>query len=235
MQFLSRLTGIFILVVVLSCGGSKDPLPEEEEQVENPIATTLVFPHNNTECQEGTIISNTQSKVVFRWDASENTDSYEVHLEDLDNGTEFIHESNSTELEITLERGTAYRWSVISKSLLSVETAQSEVWKFYNAGAAVVNHAPFPADIISPSNNSKVSPSSGSTILRWEGADIDNDIDSYQIFLGTSNPPTQNIGTTSATEMSASVMLNNTYYWYIITSDGSNNTSKSDIFSFSTQ
>ncbi|MFS4457384.1 hypothetical protein [Maribacter sp. 2304DJ31-5] len=225
--------GAFTLVVLLSCGGSTDPLPEEEEQIEDPVVTTLIFPEDNTECQEGTIINDNQSRVLFQWNESEHTNSYEVHLENLDNGTESTHESNTDELQIVIERGTAYSWFVVSKSSATDETAESETWKFYNAGAGVVNHAPFPADLLSPTNNGTVVISSGSVLLDWEAYDIDNDIVSFEVFMDTNNPPTTSEGTTSETEMTLDVIANTTYYWFVEVVDSANNTSKSDVFKFS--
>lgn len=222
----------FTLMVLLSCGGAIDPLPEEEEQIEDPIATTLIFPEDNTECQEGTIINDNQSRVLFQWNESEHTDSYEVHLEKLDNGIESTHDSNTNELQIIIERGTAYSWFVVSKSSATDETAESETWKFYNAGAGVVNHAPFPADLLSPTNNATVAIGSGSVLLEWEASDIDDDIVSYEIFKDTNNPPTTSVGTTSETEITLDVTVGTTYYWYVETTDNANNTSKSDVFSF---
>lgn len=236
MKYIARHIAIAILPLLFSCSGSKDPAPEEEmEQVESPVATFLIFPENNTECQEGTIISDTQSRVAFQWNTSENTDSYEVHLENLDDATQSMHQSNTNELVIVLERGTSYRWSVVSKSNLTDETAESETWKFYNAGAGVVNHAPFPADLVSPVNGQTVTTVAGSVLLDWEASDIDGDIASFEIFLGTDNPPDTTVGTTSETEINVDVVANTSYYWFIEVTDSVGNTSKSDVFSFKTE
>jgi len=69
--------------LMLSCGGGSDDTTSEPEPVMPPLATTLIFPENNTECNEGEIISDTESRVTFRWNASEFTDSYIVHLTNL--------------------------------------------------------------------------------------------------------------------------------------------------------
>lgn len=236
MKYIARIITIAILPWLFSCGGSKDPVPEEEiEQIENPVAPSLIFPENNTECQEGTIISDTQSQVVFQWNTSEHTDIYEVHLENLDNATQYMHLSNTNELLMVLERGTSYRWSVVSKSDLTDETAESETWKFYNAGAGVVNHAPFPADLVSPANGQTITTVAGSVLLDWEATDIDGDIVSYEIFLGTDNPPDTTVGTTSETEINVDVVANSTFYWFVQVADSVGNTSKSDVFSFTTE
>jgi hypothetical protein len=235
MKSLYHISGIFVLVLLFSCDGSNNPLPEEEEQIENPVAATLVFPVNNTECQEGTIINDTQSRVVFQWNASEHTDSYQVNLENLDDATQFMHESDTNELQIVIERGTAYRWSVISKSEVTDETAESEMWKFYNAGAGVINYAPFPPDLINPENNETIAVGSGSILLEWEAFDIDGDIVSYEVFMDTNNPPMASRGTTSDSEITLDVAASTTYYWFVQVTDSANNTSKSDVFGFTTE
>lgn len=102
------------MVLLFSCSGSNEPFVEEEEQVESPMATMLIFPENNSECQEGTIINEAQSSVLFQWNISEYTDTYEVYLENLDNGTQSILDSSTSELEIVIERGAAFSWSVVS-------------------------------------------------------------------------------------------------------------------------
>ncbi|MER3374837.1 MAG: hypothetical protein RIM83_09415 [Allomuricauda sp.] len=237
MNLIWRTTGILVLLLALACSSSGDSPPEEErQQIEKPLATTLIFPENNTECEEGTIVSDTQSRILFQWDISEHTDGYEVHVEKLEDGTRTTHLSVTNELEIVLERGKAYGWSVVSTSDSTDETAESEVWKFYNAGAGMVNYAPFPADLLRPENNEVVSLGvSESVLLDWEASDIDGDIVSYQVYLDKENPPIASVGTTSDTEITVGVIANETYYWYVQVTDGANNTSRSDVFGFTTQ
>lgn len=237
MNFIWRITGVLVLLLVLACSSSGDSPPDEEqEQIEKPLATTLIFPQDNTECQEGAIISDTQSSILFQWDISEHTDGYEVHVEKLEDGTRTTHLSVNNELDIVLERGKAYSWSVVSTSESTDETAESEVWKFYNAGTGTVNFAPFPADLLSPENNQVVPlGDSDSVLLTWEASDIDGDIVSYQLFLDTENPPVTNRGIISVSEISIDVQSSTTYYWFIETIDSSNNSAISDVFSFNTQ
>ncbi|MEH6681694.1 MAG: hypothetical protein V7724_14185 [Sediminicola sp.] len=83
----------------------------------------------------------------------------------------------------------------MSKSDSTDETTESEIWKFYNAGEGTVNYAPFPADLLSPTNNEAVSVGPGSVLLHWEVSDIDGDIVSYQVFLGMESPPVTSVGT----------------------------------------
>ena len=67
---------MFFLAVsmMISCGGDGDEgggnSDPEPDPVPDPVAATLIFPDNNTECNEGEIISETQSRVLFQWNAS---------------------------------------------------------------------------------------------------------------------------------------------------------------------
>ncbi|NER14645.1 hypothetical protein GWK08_14410 [Leptobacterium flavescens] len=225
--------GLLILTAFSCSGGGDDGGdPTPPPVIDPPEATTLIFPENNTECNEGTILSDTESAVVFRWDASANTDLYEVNLRDLNTGSSRTLTSTVNQLEITILRGNPYAWSVTSRSNTTTQTAQSDEWKFYNAGLPTENFAPFPADLVSPKMGSSVDAASGTLLLEWEGNDIDNDIVSYDILFGTVNPPTELEGNTSSTTMEVGVSSGQTYYWRVITKDSQANTSQSEIFQF---
>ena len=54
---METIRSIFILValgMVISCGGGD----ETSEMVSSPTVPTLIFPQDNTECNEGTIVSD---------------------------------------------------------------------------------------------------------------------------------------------------------------------------------
>jgi len=72
-------------LLILSCGGGDDsgggtPTIPPPAAIPDPSATSLIFPENNTECNEGVVVNDTQSTVTFRWENSQNTDSYEVNI-----------------------------------------------------------------------------------------------------------------------------------------------------------
>ncbi|TLF44663.1 fibronectin type III domain-containing protein [Maribacter aurantiacus] len=226
---------LFTLGLLISCSKSNERPPEEEEQIFPPEAVNLVFPENNSECQEGTVINESQSSLTFSWNASEHTDSYEIHIRNLDNGSLEVYESVNTEMVITLDRGVPYNWYVVSKSESTLEIAESEHWKFYNAGPGVEAYAPFPADLLSPVNNETVASGTTNILLQWEGADVDNDIAYFEVFFGTENPPTSSIGTTANKELNVDISSDLIYYWFVKTTDASTNTSISDIFKFRTE
>ena len=221
---------------VMGCGSenfSETVLEKEgEDIVQKPNAVTLVSPENETVCTEGTVINDTENMITFMWDSSENTDSYDLVLLNLDTDQTYIYSSTLDELEVTLLRGTPFEWYVVSKANGTEETAESEKWRFYNEGLGDENHAPFSAEAIFPKRGTTIQAESGLVTLEWSAADADGDIIEYEVFFGTKKNP-DSIGTTTSTSMSQlSVASGETYYWKVITRDVVGNSSVSEVFSF---
>ncbi|WP_246200077.1 hypothetical protein [Maribacter luteus] len=221
---------ILLFGILISCGGGGDDDNPDPVIITPPDAATLVFPENNTECLEGTNISDTESSVTFLWNPSDHTDSYIVNLRNLDTNTSQTLNASTNELEITLLRGTPYSWTVTSKANDTDDTAESDLWKFYNAGPAVENYAPFPADVEFPTMGASIN--AGNTTLSWTGSDVDNDIISYDIYIDESNPPTTLLGNTSSNGIAFDAVSGKVYYWKVVTNDTAGNTSTSEIFQF---
>ncbi len=214
--------------ITLSC--DDDDSTAVNNNFESPNPASLIFPENNTVCNEGTIISETETEVLFRWQESENTSSYILNINNLDDGSSRNINTNSTEFLIRILRGTPYSWSVRSIGLDGDESTESPVWSFYNAGLPVQSHAPFPATVVSPSSGSTIE--QDLVTLEWEASDIDNDISTYTIFFDTVNPPVTNMNTTGNTNMEVSVTSGSVYYWRIVTTDEVGNSSTSQVFQF---
>ncbi|MGS0527689.1 hypothetical protein ACU8V7_23390 [Zobellia nedashkovskayae] len=172
-----------------------------------------------------------QSAITFQWQASENADSYEVIVKNLENGDTQKTESNSNESTITLNSNTPYEWFVVTKSNDSETAPESATWKFYNAGEGVVNYAPFPAEALYPSRGGTISVNT-SVVLEWKGDDVDNDIVEFEVFFGTDAIPSDTIGATAQNTMNINVASGQTYYWQVKTEDAIGNTSISEIFNF---
>jgi len=109
------------LFLLLSCGGGGDDSPtppidnggdDPVTMIPNPAAATLIFPENNSECNEGTIVNENESDVNFRWSASENTDSYSVKVTNLLTSESFNVVQGGTERVFRLQRGTPYDLSL---------------------------------------------------------------------------------------------------------------------------
>lgn len=221
---MKKISILLILLLTFSCSKDDSGNP-------SPVAALLIFPDNNQECNQGVEISTTQSTVTFRWAASNNTDSYDVVLKNLNTQNTTSHSSLINELPITIEKGTPYSWYVVSKKTNSLETAQSETWKFYNAGDPIESYAPFPADLVSPAMGSILFGITSQS-LSWSGSDIDNDIVSYDVYFDTANPPTMLEVNTASTSVKVTVAAVNTYYWRVVTKDSQGNNSQSEIFQF---
>ena len=136
---------------------------------------------------------------------------------------------------IILESGKQYSWWVNSKSLQTEKIAKSKVWTFYLEGPSTSSHFPFPAILLNPENNSQVSLENGSLNLRWESVDLDDDIVSYDVFLGEDPDnlvlAAENLMTNS---ISAALINDRYYYWKVTTKDKQGNVSHSIIGVFRT-
>lgn len=231
MKTIYKITCISSLLLASCGGGSDDGGTDTPDAIATPKATTLVFPENNTECNEGAIISDTRSSVEFSWNAATDTDSYEINIKNLATGNSSSKTVTTTSDAITIDRGTPYEWFVVSKANGTTETATSTTWKFYNQGVGTENYAPFPADAISPARGTTIATTT-TVSLKWSGEDVDNDIVDYEILFDTNNTPTTSIGVTTETTLDATVTSNTVYYWKVITKDSQNNTSTSEVFEF---
>lgn len=220
------------LVIFISCllvfGCKKKDAPKP------PEASILVFPNQNSECTTGESLDESTSNVEFRWVSSANTEIYELKVSNITTGIAQTISTASLSAKLPLEKGAPYSWFVVSKNTKANETAFSETWQFYNAGSQIT-YAPFPAQIIFPKSGASVLKDINNEVeLSWSGADIEDDIEVFEVYFGTE--PTANILIASLTSdgfnQKVSVLSETTYYWRIVTRDAEGNTSDSGIFQF---
>ncbi len=220
-------------IFVLNCGGSGGDDGGGGDKILPPEASSLVSPANNEECNQGNVVSATESNVRFEWSKAANANSYTVVLKNLDTNSTEEFNSTTNITSIKLLRGVPYSWQVVSKSNKTTTTASSETWRFYNAGEGVSNYAPFPANLVSPAMGSTTT---ATVSLEWTGSDIDNDIEDYKVYLSTSTPPTDLQATTTDTSVSnITLTADSVYYWRVVTTDSQGNNSQSPIFEFRTE
>lgn len=224
------LLGLYIFIATSCSGNSSENPPIPPTETITPSAATLVFPENNTECNEGVIRSTTESTVNFRWEVAENADTYQVNLRNLNTNEERLINSTATNLDITILRATPYAWSVISRSNSSSESTTSEVFLFYNAGLPLNNFAPFPAEVLAPRIGATLSPDN--ITLEWRATDIDNDIISNTVFLAMENPPTIEIAQTVTSRTTIKIDAPGIYFWAVTILDSEGNSSTSQTFQF---
>jgi hypothetical protein len=216
------------MIITVSCSSEDDE--NATLNIEMPTAAALIFPVNNTECNEGIVISETETDVLFQWEPATNTSSYILTITNLNVGTSREIKTVSNEFLIRILRGTPYSWVVKSLGNASNETVNSETWKFYNAGLPEESHPPFPADVLSPQTGASID--AGEIALQWEATDVDGDISSYTILLDTTNSPNTEIGNTTANSLNVTVTSGLVYYWKVITTDSLGNKSHSQVFQF---
>ena len=194
----------------------------------------MVFPEENSECTTGTDINQTSTQVTFRWMASNNTENYTLSVTNLNTNVPQNISTASTSASLTITKGTPYAWSVTSRNSNSDQVASSPTWLFYNAGSQTT-YAPFPAQLVNPLSGATVQMDiANEVLLEWSGADVDNDIESFEVFFSETNPPTTSVGITnaSAMEIPVGVESGNVYYWRVVTTDLEGNTSISGVFDF---
>lgn len=228
------LSTVYILsLFLISCGGGDTEGgdgngggPVDPPTPQKPSKAVLSKPANNTECLE-------VDAVKFEWNASENTTSYTLNVKNLLTNEISTNTITSTSAEVTLTKGFPYSWQVISTNATSF-VAESDKWKFYLSGEALKNHAPFPAEILTPIPGSSVS--SGSISLSWSFSDIDaNDTHSFDLYLDQDgdDPATKKIVSNyGARKRTVSLTTPGVYYWRVVTKDNHGTSSDSGISTF---
>ena len=221
----------FLLIVSCSAedddSGTTTPLvtqqPASTPQVPTPGKSNLSAPENNEVCYEGEEVDDNNSEVTFSWDASSDTDSYDLVITNQETSQSQTESGiTSTSKVVNLATDVSYNWKIISKANDTSDTTESDTWQFYLAGDGQENYAPFPATILSPTSGAALDANNGSITLSWEGNDPDEgDSLTYTIYLdevdGLQDPIEED---SSETELEVSVESGTTYYWRVKTSDG---------------
>jgi len=217
---------LLFLLILVSC--KKEVIPDPEPAI-------LLGPQNNNNCNTAIVVNDQQSQVNFSWQEAQHTDEYELVVRDLLTNTDTKKNSIRLFTSMVLERGKQYSWWVNSLSDQKETVGKSEIWTFYLEGLQNSSHFPFPAKLISPENNSQVSLENGAFTLRWEGVDLDDDIISYDIYIGI-DPDELQLRVENHTNNTISAILNadQIYYWKVVTRDEEGNLSHSPIGIFRT-
>ena len=236
---------IFTLsLLMISCGGGGgdgdsgggDPPPPPTP----PGNPTLTSPADNTVCETGTSISDTQSNVIFTWQSSSSTNSYDLEVKNLNtNSIQNITGITTTTSTVTLDKGEPYSWKVVSKNSQTTQTGSSSTWKFYLAGLGSKNYAPFPAELKSPKSGSTIARNSdGKVTFEWDGSDPDQgDQLTFTLYVDKvdgKQTPSSDLTDLNVKTIDAVLDGGSTYYWRVKSSDGTNS-SFSNIYSFKTE
>ena len=221
-----RMGWVFLIGLCVAGCGKDDPA--------GPEAARLLFPEQNSECTTGVDLNTTTSEVEFLWQKADHTDTYELRVTGTRSGITQTVSTSELSASLPLEKGAPYSWVVVSRNDETQEFATSATFQFYNAGAER-SYAPFPADILAPQSGETVFRDiNNEVVLQWAGADVDGDIEGYELYFGTDNPPANLLSEPSASTTSSKVRVeaNTTYYWKLITIDSEANRSDSGVYGF---
>ena len=215
-------------LLFISCGGGGD---DSEPEVKNgaPTVPVLMLPVDNKLCVDNT--------VSFEWNESTDTDNDNItYLIEIATDNQFAQiietaEGTSNSKNIELQKNTAYYWRIKATDSEGLSSDYSSVHKFYTAGDAVVNHLPFAPELITPEANSALSNTTVS--LEWDATDVDDDDLSYDIYLGTVNPPTEKISENNTTKtVVLSLEPAKEYFWKVIVKDGKGGETVGQVWKF---
>ena len=213
-----------ILITLVGC---KDPIPA-------PDAAILVAPEDNISCLYVPLNTAT-ANVLFSWQQALNTDDYVLKVRSEATGIETTTPTENTSLRLTLDRGEVYGWKVVSRSEASAEETESNTRYFFLEAQQQLAHLPFPAKLVSPEEEEVVELNNGNVEFSWEGADLDSDISSYNILLGSTETSLETIASgLTQSSYSYAVEMGNQYYWQVETIDREGNRSSSLISYFQT-
>ncbi|MGB0376130.1 MAG: hypothetical protein ACPGC5_02925 [Flavobacteriaceae bacterium] len=236
-RLLVFLGGWMLATLHLQCsnsdgGGSEGPAPNSSSSP--PAAAQLIRPENQSLCLDGEEVTPILSRVSFQWQAAENTQAYTLIVTDVETQQQQQSQITTTEAEVSLTVGKAYRWKVISRQNQSNQTAESPSWIFFLEGNPSPNYAPFPATLVFPASGQSLARVDYPSIpFQWEGADLDNDSLTYDLYVGTNSQTlvlaAENLSEESFTKSNMDV---GTYYWQVFSRDPNGNQTASDLQGF---
>lgn len=223
-----------ISLLVLSCsGGSDGSAPTPEPTNTAPTVPSLVAPKTSLLC-----IHNV---VTFEWDASTDAENnpidYQLQIATDDQFSQTIPTTPvSTRTQtVTLDKGKAYYWRVKATDSKNASSAYSNTFSFYTDGGPVANNLPFLPQLIQPEINHTIA---GTTaILKWGASDLDaNDVLTYDVYLGTTNPPTTKIveNKTTTTFEATALQTATNYYWKVVVKDNKGGETNGQVWNFKT-
>ena len=233
MRKIIYLASIALLFISCGGGGSDGPTPTPEPTNTAPTVPTLVVPATSSLC-----INNI---VAFEWSASTDTENnpivYQLQIATDNQFGQIVSTSeiSSRTHSVTLDKGKAYYWRVKATDSKNASSAYSGTYSFYTEGVAVANHLPFLPEVIQPEINSTIA---GTTVnLKWFASDADAaDVLTYDVYLGTTNPPTVKVAENRATSIFEAVSLQaaTQYYWRIVVKDNKGGETRGQVWNFRT-
>lgn len=206
---------LYLIVMVISgCEGKFEPNGA-------PDAIQLLLPENNQQCL-GLKLDSDKIRVEFDWDDVDDITLYSITYTDGVTDDSMTLTTSDSFISIDLEPGTLYTWSITVENIVG-DSITSDEFSFYTEGLNEPNHTPFPAEIAISENMN------GTIDISWQGSDLDDDIDYYQVFFGPSDPPEEIEANTANTTLNVTVQPNQAYFLNVRTFDSNGNFSDSKL------
>lgn len=223
---------VFVGFLLFSCSGN-DSSSTLETSNTAPSVPTLTAPTNNKLC-----IDNV---VSFEWNASTDAENnpiiYQIQIATDNQFTQIVKtaEGSSIGQTTTLNKGTAYYWRVKATDSKNSSSNYSSTYSFYTEAEAVANHLPFLPQLVQPETNSFINTTTAT--LKWKASDVDtNDILVFDVYFGTTNPPTAKVGSNLAsTSLNTNTLQPATnYYWKVVVKDNKGGETTGQVWNFKT-
>lgn len=226
---------IYISIVALllvSCSSGGDDAPVEQAVNAAPTIPALVTPVDNKLCLD--------NSVVFQWnpstDGNKDAITYQIQIAKDNSFTQIVKtaEGSGTSQTFLLEKNTAYYWRTKAIDSKSLSSDYSVTYKFYTSAEAVVNHLPFSPELVAPAVNSLLNVAT--TTLKWNASDVDVvDVLNYDVYFGTTNPPTTKLGDNIATQtLNVSLDPAKEYFWKVVVRDNKGGETMGQVWKFKT-
>ncbi|MEY4433644.1 MAG: hypothetical protein RLZZ44_1778 [Bacteroidota bacterium] len=233
MRKIIALASIALLLISCGGGGSDAPTPTPEPANTAPSVPSLVAPTNSLLC-----INNV---VTFEWSASTDAENnpivYQLQIATDNQFSQIVSTTDvsSRTQSVTLDKGKAYYWRVKATDSKNASSAYSGTFSFYTEGIAVANHLPFLPELIQPETNTTITGTAA--ILKWFASDADvTDVLMYDVYLGTTNPPTVKVSEnrTTPTFEATSLQAVTQYYWRVVVKDNKGGETRGQVWNFRT-
>jgi len=227
---LTTFKALMLLIFLYSCGGDDDQSPMPEMS-----GALLLSPTKDQVCEQGVNTVGDSSRLIFEWEKDENATSYDLVVNDIESGENFIvyKEIYTTSKELELVHNRAYQWYVISRNT-SKEEVESQKWNFYFVGEPKNNYTPFPSKLLEPSFGQDITSDDGVVDFLWSATDPDGDTLIYDLYLDEIDgmqEPSDTLKNLEGSSISVQLESGKTYFWRVKASDGSNS-SYSQVYSF---
>ncbi|APZ46494.1 hypothetical protein BW723_09375 [Polaribacter reichenbachii] len=195
-----------------------------------PSEVDLIFPSENLLCIDNTISFNWSEAI----DPDDDDLEYNIIIAKDRALTNVVENRTITksQVDITLEKETAYYWKVDALDINNNLGSSSQVFAFYTKGEADENYVPFTSQLISPNNNTYIS--SGTAELTWKSGDPNlEDVLSFEVYFGEDSDPVLVDDNVVTENYSVNVVSGTTYYWKVNVKDEDGAKSIGQIWSFS--